>query len=248
MSLILEALKKSEAERRIGQAPGLSTPTLMRVRRRRARWPAVLAVALLALLLALAGLYWRTASREPATTTVAASPAPTPAVAAPNAAVVEAEPAAPGPIAAPSPAVADRAASARPASTPAPVPQDPEFASIERESIALPAAEQAPTFRPPATPAPIVPHADGGIATPSLPALEALPRLRDLPASQRDALPPLKLSMHVYTEDPATRFALIDGRRVGEGATLGKALRVEQIRRDGAVLDFDGTRFILPRP
>ena len=30
MSLILEALKKSEAERRLGQAPGLMTPMLRR--------------------------------------------------------------------------------------------------------------------------------------------------------------------------------------------------------------------------
>jgi general secretion pathway protein B len=40
MSLILEALKKSEAERRLGRAPGLSTPMpSFRRRRRNLMWP-----------------------------------------------------------------------------------------------------------------------------------------------------------------------------------------------------------------
>jgi general secretion pathway protein B len=75
-----------------------------------------------------------------------------------------------------------------------------------------------------------------------------IPRLADLSASQRSALPELKLSMHVYTDDPASRFVLVDGRRVGEGDQLSNGLQLAEIRRDGIVLDFNGTRFLVLRP
>ena len=57
----------------------------------------------------------------------------------------------------------------------------------------------------------------------------------------------MKLSMHVYNPDPALRFAIIDGQRVGEGAQLGSAIVLE-IRRDGVLLDVSGRRVLLPRP
>jgi len=41
---------------------------------------------------------------------------------------------------------------------------------------------------------------------------------------------------------------LIDGRRRSEGDRLGEGLVLEQIRRDGAVLNLQGRRFLLPRP
>jgi len=75
-----------------------------------------------------------------------------------------------------------------------------------------------------------------------------MPGLRDLPATDRAALPPLKLSMHVYADVPAERFVLIDGRRYGEGMTLAPELLLHEIRRDGIVLEFRGRRFLLPRP
>lgn len=54
--------------------------------------------------------------------------------------------------------------------------------------------------------------------------------------------------MHVFSDAPAGRFALIDGRRIAEGDTLADGLSVVEIRRDGVVLDLNGRRFLLPRP
>ena len=68
-----------------------------------------------------------------------------------------------------------------------------------------------------------------------------------LDAATRGALPPLKLSMHVYADEPARRFAIIDGQRVAEGARLGGGV-VAQIRRDGVVIEVDGRRVLLPKP
>jgi general secretion pathway protein B len=96
--------------------------------------------------------------------------------------------------------------------------------------------------RPTAFPAPAV-------ATPPSDAdeLEALPPIAVLGAGERSALPPLKLSMHVFGSDSGKRFAIIDGQRVTEGSVLGAGV-VEQIRRDGVVLNVNGRRILLPRP
>ena len=56
MSLIYEALRKSEEQRRLGVAPTLSTPTVFAVRRRRRAWP--IALALVALVAVGATAWW----------------------------------------------------------------------------------------------------------------------------------------------------------------------------------------------
>lgn len=72
MSLILEALKKSERQRRLGESPSIGSP-IMAVRRRRSLLPVL--VALIAI--ALVGLWWmRRASETPPPEAVAVPPSP----------------------------------------------------------------------------------------------------------------------------------------------------------------------------
>jgi general secretion pathway protein B len=75
-----------------------------------------------------------------------------------------------------------------------------------------------------------------------------LPTLAELMPAVRGALPVLKLTMHVYSADPAGRFVLIDGKRLVQGDGIGASLTLSEIRRDGAVLDYAGKRFLVPRP
>lgn len=255
MSLILEALKKSEQQRRIGQLPTLgSAPATPR---RRRRWlPALLALVVLAL----ASGWWLgreggdpflpAAAPEPAAPAVAApaseAPAPEPAVEA--AGVVEqASPALPGGAAAdatapapvepaPAPAPAShaappqRAAASTPPDTPAPAPAP--GAPGEAAPAAVPA--QAPPAPPPAT----------GAATPH----ETLPLMWELPYATRRDLPAFTLNMHVYAADSAERFVILDGERHVEGDTIGEdGPRLAEIRADGLVLEFHGQRFLFPR-
>lgn len=66
-------------------------------------------------------------------------------------------------------------------------------------------------------------------------------RLADLGTEERQQLPPLKLSMHMWNDAPAQRFVILDGQRLGEGDRIGEAV-VEQITRDGAILAWNGRR------
>ena len=70
-------------------------------------------------------------------------------------------------------------------------------------------------------------------------------RLSDLTATERRALPPLQVSMHMWAPTSARRFAIIDGARVNEGDRLGDAV-VDQITRDGVVLAWHGRRVHIP--
>lgn len=54
--------------------------------------------------------------------------------------------------------------------------------------------------------------------------------------------------MHVYTEDPAGRVVIIDGRRLREGETVSEGVRLTEIRRDGSVLEIGGRQLLLARP
>lgn len=251
MSLILEALRKSEAQRRLGQAPDLHSPVAAAPRRGRLpRW----LVPALALMLVGALAWWlgRMAVPDPSNgtaTEAVVEPLPLPldapaaeAIATPAGAPVE--PVAPtrAPEAAPAPARTAPPAPSPVAPTPAPAAPSPAAPAPAVPSPAPPTAQaEASPAPPPATGA--VPSA---VAAPEVD--PGLLRLADLPPATRAGLPALRISMHVYAEDPVRRFAIIDGRRVGEGGLLEGQGVVEAIRRDGIVVDFDGRRVLLPRP
>ena len=53
--------------------------------------------------------------------------------------------------------------------------------------------------------------------------------------------------MHMYATDPHQRFVVIKGERHVEGDDLGGGVILQEIRADGMVLDYKGTRFVYPR-
>lgn len=248
MSLILEALRKSEAERRRGQAPDLRTE-LPPVAPPRAhalpRWSwVVFAVALLALAWLLLARPGSAPSidplRMPADAAAPANSAELAAVAARDAGPVQ-----PGPriVIESVPGVPPRDIAAVPrqdAAPSAPVPAP----AIAGEPGSVPAA--AATDRVASTPS--TPPASTPPAAPT-PAATATPGARllalsDLSAEERRQLPPLKLSMHMWSEDPARRFVILDGQRLAEGDRVGPAV-VDAIRSDDVVLAWNGMRLRL---
>jgi len=231
MSLILDALRKSEAERRRGQAPDLFAPVAARATPASKQPIAVIGVALATILAAAAIVFWPAQpSPKPVSTDdtkLAAKPVPESVATSITSTTI--------PVPKPPPAA----------------PTEPVRKPIEAKPITANSPEQistAPTK--PATsidnnavalPVPDVADADTTDNEP------ALPGLATLDSATRATLPPLQLSMHVWNPDAARRFAIIDGQRLGEGGKLAGAV-VAEIRRDGVVLDIGGRQFLLPRP
>jgi len=60
-------------------------------------------------------------------------------------------------------------------------------------------------------------------------------------------VPELRLDLHVYSANPAERYAFINMRKVREGDTTPEGAHVQQITRDGVVLDYNGSEFLLGR-
>ncbi|HVR82240.1 MAG TPA: general secretion pathway protein GspB [Luteimonas sp.] len=238
MSLILEALRKSEAERRRGQAPDLHAelpPVSVPRRAVVPPWAWLLlgsALLLLALWLARAPRPSRTATTETTNASAASkrevsAPSPLPAVPrlSPSAAAARPASIAPAPV--------ERA---QPTSTPEVVPPDVIPPDVTRQSVAA-TPQPAPIT---ATPAP------AAVATTPVAATDSdILQLSDLSAAERKTLPPLKLSMHLWNDDPALRFVILDGTRLVEGDRIGDAV-VAAITSDGVLLDWNGRRLKLP--
>ena len=129
---------------------------------------------------------------------------------------------------------------------PAPRTETPKVAAVPApasqpgEAVASPEAprdrlDMTPTKRP------------EGVA-PAAPARRteaAAPALQDLPASFRESAPKLRLEVLLYSDAPAERMVFINGRKYREGDTIEGNTVVETIVRDGAVLSYQGQRYLL---
>lgn len=251
MSLILEALRKSEAERRRGDAPDLRVelPPPAPPKRRLAPLAWIVAGTLLAAI-ALVAL-WPRDGRQDAAERDRAVTAATDRPAAASTPRDSADGDAAGT------AVAPRAGNVAPGAQEQDR-LDGGFPTVERI--------QAPDAAPAPGPAPDLPLAPPPMATRAAeeaaaditgadaPTAVAPPtggqgalRIAGLSSSQRERLPELKLSLHMWNEDPARRFAVIDGQRRVEGDRLGDATIVA-IDRDGVLLDLDRQAVRVPLP
>ena len=66
-----------------------------------------------------------------------------------------------------------------------------------------------------------------------------------LPQGLRNELPEFKITVLVYAEEPEDRFLLMEGERVVESDELESGVTLEEIRRDGAVFTYDSWRFLV---
>ena len=233
MSLILEALRKSEAERRRGQAPGLHAELPPSHAMRPAALPAW-AWWLLACMLLLAAA-WLLRGLLPLQATPAS---PMPGAGATTAATTT-----PADSVATQPRFRPPPSAAIPAKVP--TPAAPPRAAATATNTAPPSATTSQAVATAPAPAVPIPASPAPPAPPSTIATGALLQLSDLSAEERKSLPPLKLSMHLWNPDPAQRFVILDGNRVGEGDRVGDAV-VAAITADGVELDWNGRRLQVP--
>ncbi|MGB9430406.1 MAG: general secretion pathway protein GspB [Gammaproteobacteria bacterium] len=74
------------------------------------------------------------------------------------------------------------------------------------------------------------------------------PPLDTLPLAFQQSLPPLHLDVHSYAQNPADRFVVINMQRYQAGDTLKEGPKVLEIVPDGVILEYNGQAFLLPRP
>jgi general secretion pathway protein B len=244
MSLILDALKKSEAERQRQSGPTLLEVRISQPRRRYPTW--VIAVgALLALnmlLLVVFMLHRPASSQAQVPQTGAAAVAPAAAAVAPAPSVPAAGvPAAPssglGATVAPSThtpvldtsAPADDGIGMLP---PVPRISQQEAGADGQDSGGNPADDEPAV--PPGRDSAISEHDGAGHYA-------SLPNFSDVGGD----LPELRLDLHVYAEHARDRYAMINMHRVREGDALPEGPRVLAITREGVALDYRGQEFML---
>jgi len=223
MSFILDALKKSEAERQRQAGPALLEMRIVRPARRLPAWAIIVGVALVACVMVLA---WVALRRSAAPGGLAATTLP-PAV--PAASEVGAVGAAPqqgtGPAATMLPAAATPTPGAVPMARVGAEPQN-----------TLAAGDDNPADVAPAEPAPA--GASSGHS--------GTAGLRNY-AELGGKLPELRLDLHVYAAKSADRYAFINMRKVREGEVTSEGVAVKEITPDGVVLEYQGTEFLLGR-
>ncbi|PYD85650.1 hypothetical protein DNF23_47865 [Pseudomonas syringae pv. pisi] len=228
MSYILEALKKAQAERQLGNAPTIHAPPPMYAAPDRARdgnrRHLIIGLGLGVLVAAAALLWVRHTGEQPVR--LAAAPVSAPA-------------SAPAPAPAPAPAAA-----AAPPAAPAPAPR--EAAPVAAKPAPARAAEPAP---PPVrvaeaplseTPAALAP-APVAAAQPA--GEENLRTLQQLPESVRREIPQVSFGGYIYSPTPGESLLLVDKTLRREGEEVAPGLVLERLMPKAAVMNYRGTRY-----
>jgi len=213
MSYILDALRKSETERRQGRVPDLGQQVQLIHRPRKKRVSPALWISLALLVNAgvLGYVFWPGfPPKQPPLNAVTTAPEPATAVRPP----------------APDKPVAG---TGNPVDAPArPPASDPVAAPVPREraTIIVPSAGSSGNF--PSRPAP---EQAGRV-----------PHLVELPLSFQKSVPDLTFNSHIYSSSPSSRRVMINNAylRIGESVA---GLRVEDITEEGVVLSRNGQRF-----
>jgi general secretion pathway protein B len=250
MSYILEALKKAQAERQLGNAPTIHAPQAAQLEQpgvAASRKPLFIGLGAGALVVLLGGLFmWQ---RTPAPVVPAAAPTSTPlastaapaaperapatpslaANAASNTLEVSAPPEPPRPAhvaesyapTAPSPAAGSRAGADAPASTVA-----------ARSPAAAPAAPPTPVAAAPRPSAPPAPSPE-----------DSLPYLHQLPDNMQREVPRVAFGGYMYSANPADRLLLVDKTLRHEGEEVAPGLVLEKLLPKAAVMNYRGVRY-----
>lgn len=224
MSFILDALKKSEADRQRQSTPGIADVAEARDRNSTPRWLWIVMGLLAVNLVVLAVLLMRPA-QEPVS----------PAVAVPPAATSQ-----PAQTAEPMPTT-EAATREAPSSFSELVSEARQRSPAAERDEPDPVPEAPPVVEPAARQPPATQSSAPSTLT------QVYPTLNELRASRSVQLPDLHLDIHVYAERASERFVFINMNKYSEYATLAEGPTVSEIVPEGVILDYRGRKFLLPR-
>lgn len=253
MSFILDALKKSENERQRQIGPSLADIPVRRARADRPWW----AVAVAALLVVNLGVLLVVLMRDRD---------------APNAAAASTQASQPTAVALPAPQQTTASPPQQSASTvamSAPMRTNPAVQSLAEVAGATDAEMMASddSYDAAIASAAAVPEGPPLVRPIHPPSVEPLANQPTFAARDRAGnagqdemlpthgslvaggmtLPEMKLDIHVYSPNPKDRFVFVNMRKYVEGQSTNEGAMLERITADGAILNQNGTRFLLPR-
>src|SRR5262245_22097860 len=249
MSFILDALKKSESDRQRQHGPALFEVRVAPPRTRLPLW----AIAIAGLLVVNLGVVlWMLlrhqghASSAPGPQSVVAAASTPPSTGSTVPVVATSAPAGPG--ATPQAALAAPAAPAGTGTAPATVPASAPAAAATAATATPPTAsvgadsanaeDYAPAEEPPASG--LGNHVRRATAS-------GVPLYQDVSSTPGTQIPQLRLDLHVFAARPQDRFVMINMHKLREGDILPEGVHVDSITPEGAVLSYNGSRFLLPR-
>lgn len=231
MSFILDALKKAESERLLGDLPGIHTQQLVQPlqsgvsgRWQRPGWLALcLAVAILCV------LAWQMSTPRGQSTTLPAALSTPPVV-----------------------AIAPAVAASIVPSREAPLLEAPLRMPVITEILVPPAMPKpVVTEKKEAPLKPVVKNIPVPAQVPkkSVPVVAAASAIgmTDLPPAIQRELPPLAISGSMYSTNPADRMLLVDKRMLHEGDEIVAGLVLDTILQKGAILRYKGYLFQINR-
>jgi len=237
VSYILDALRKSDQQRRRGAAPTLLVGQAMAVAPKR---PAFLAYGMLVAVLIAAGVVigwlrpWQPEQAAPSgAELVAAKPlasTPRQLASAPSET-------------APQPKPELQAQKAKPPAQASPVlvptkPQRPAREKPKTDGAPLEAdAAMAGNAEAPA------PGQPGGSAAADAARLQTVNSMAELPLSVQQELPAMAISVHAYSGNPRNRLVGINNRILREGEYVVPGLKLEQVTPDGMIFGYKGYSF-----
>lgn len=242
MSYILDALKKSEEERRRGRIPTLhdrhyeESETADRPNRRRGTllWSLGLLVLLI---LAAVSWQWLSVTRHPIEKVAGSADADIPEA--------DRQPE-PGWAVAEKPADRSDEIRGQPVTKSGVTETNTARVETKEERPVAPPAEE-PADAVVIQPAPLQDYGSPPSLTvlpePAVVESSSLPLLAELPAEQRRAIPPISIEGHVYAEDSARRMVMINKRVLREGEMAGNGIKLINITWDGVVLRHGDAEF-----
>ncbi len=71
-----------------------------------------------------------------------------------------------------------------------------------------------------------------------VPDVNKLYSINELPSSVKDSLPPINMTIFMYSDDPASRMVRINGQTLREGQNISEGVRLEEIKADGIIVSY----------
>jgi general secretion pathway protein B len=119
----------------------------------------------------------------------------------------------------------------------------PDLSKTNSPEVKMAMKEEAPKVAPQQAGATAHVSSEQKLSNREAPLPNKIYNLNELPLSIQQSLPTFAISVSLYSDDPASRMAKINGQVMKEGQYLTAGLKLEEIIPDGVILSYQNYRF-----